>query len=167
MATTCSGVLRVSFEANTQKDYGITDSKVVDSINESTPYTLATTVVDMLYHDDGVLDVVPTVVDLDLQAILNAFGDAITLTKVMGLLIKNNATPATGSSILVGGAVADEWTTPWGAAGDKIHVPPGGVLFLIAPAGITVGAADNQLRLVNDKDGAGTIAYEIFIIGAQ
>ncbi|HLA83830.1 MAG TPA: hypothetical protein VJL29_03470, partial [Thermoguttaceae bacterium] len=55
----------------------------------------------------------------------NVFGHAITivLAKVKALLIVNKNTSGSGH-LLLGGAAADEWYAPLGAAGERVKIMP-------------------------------------------
>lgn len=104
--------------------------------------------------------------DLDLAGgISDAFGAALTLTKVKALLIKAAATNV--NDVVVGGAASNQFLTPFGAGTDKVKVKPGGTLVLIAPDatgyGVTAGTGD-LLRVANSGAGS-TVTYDIVIVG--
>jgi len=106
--------------------------------------------------------------DLDLAGgavLIDAFGTALALTEVVAIYIEADSTNT--NNVLVGGAAANGFTTPFGAATDRIVVRPGGAALLIAPDAtayaVAAGTGD-LLRVANS--GAGTsVKYRIIIIG--
>jgi hypothetical protein len=83
------------------------------------------------------------------------------LATVRALVVVNQSTgPA---RLVVGGAASDEWSAPFGAAGDKLVLPPDAVLVLAAPrAGWPVDAARCKLRLAAT---GGAATYSIAVVG--
>ena len=101
---------------------------------------------------------------LDLAGILlDAFGDAVDLAKVRGIIIENTST-VSGEKLTVGNAAANTWVGPFGAAAHTLDIEPGGVLWLWSPVdgyAVTAGTGD-QLKI---DAGAATITYRIIIVG--
>lgn len=117
---------------------------------------------DKQWHDQRTV-AASTNDDIELDAVVDAFGDALAVAKVKMLFIKNNSTTQT---LTVGAAATNPWQGPFGATNDTIAVPPSGCLVLFNGAGWTVtsGSAD-QLRIAN---GAGSAAvYDIVLWGAS
>jgi hypothetical protein len=106
--------------------------------------------------------------DLDLAgSLVDAFGATITFARVKGLYIA--AAAANVNDVVVGGAAANQFFTPFGSATDKLKVRSGGVLLLAATDAtayaVTAGTGD-LLRVANS--GAGTsVNYDIVIVGAS
>lgn len=103
---------------------------------------------------------------LDLSGgLTDALGLALVLTKVKAIMI--HAASANVNDVVVGGAAANGFITPFGDATDKVNVKPGGTLLLIAPdaTGYAVVAGTGDLLKVANS-GAGTaVDYDIVIIG--
>ena len=102
--------------------------------------------------------------ELDLSGTLtNAFGDTIAFTGVKALYIKNNSSVDT---LTVGDAAATPWEPFFGATGETLQIPPGGMLLLTAPSAggwpVTGGSAD-KLKITNGAGGSTT--YRIIILG--
>ena len=103
-------------------------------------------------------------VTLDLTALHRTIlGDdhVLTLLKVKALLIVNHN--AAGGSLVVGGAAANEWSAPFGAAGDQLVVPPDSPLLIgNRTAGWPVDSAHRNLKLAA---AGGAVTYSIAILG--
>jgi hypothetical protein len=103
---------------------------------------------------------------LDLAALPQPlFGGTLTLSLVgvRAILIVNKGTG--DGFLLVGGAAADPWYAPLGAADDRVKVMPGGALLLAAPRdGWAV--EPNQARLLIAASG-GNVTYDIAILGSM
>jgi hypothetical protein len=92
------------------------------------------------------------------------FGDTIcvSLLKVKAILIVNKSGGGSGY-LLVGGAAADEWHAPFGAAGDTVKVMPGAGLLLSHPRdGWSVEAGANQLKIAAVGD---AVLFDVAILG--
>jgi hypothetical protein len=92
------------------------------------------------------------------------FGDSVyvSLLAVKAILIVNRGAGDAGY-LVVGGAAADEWHAPFGAAGDTVKVPPGGALLLSSPRdGWDVQAGANQLKIAAVGD---AVLFDIAILG--
>lgn len=105
--------------------------------------------------------------DLDLNGttLLDAFGTALALTKVKGLIIV--AAPGNTNDVVVGGASSNGFIAPFGSATDKIKVQPGGMLVLVTPsaAGYAVTAATADLLRIANGGGTTGVTYTIIVIG--
>jgi len=101
---------------------------------------------------------------LDLAALARTvLGDLnhVGFVAVKALLAINHS-PG-GGSLLVGGAETEAWSGPFGAAGDRVHVPPGSPLLVAnRGAGWAVDAANRNLRLAAV---GGDVVYSIAILG--
>lgn len=104
--------------------------------------------------------------DLDLNNLLSDLtGDPTPFIKVKTILVYAPDTNA--HDLLVGGAAANAFASPFAASTNKVTVQPGGILLLWAPnAGylVTPGTAD-ILRLAN-AGAVSTIDYHAAILGA-
>jgi len=104
--------------------------------------------------------------DLDLSGVLlDAFGNALSFTKIKALIIQADA--ANVNDVVVGGATSNGAFPFFGASTERVKVKPGGVVAFIAPDvngyAITAGTAD-LLKVLNG--GAGTsVIYTIAIVG--
>lgn len=106
--------------------------------------------------------------DLDLNgtALVDAFGNALALTKGKVLIV--TADVGNVNDVVVGGAASNAWATMFGSATDKVKVRPGGFLVLADPSagGYTVTPTTGDLLRIGNG-GAGTpVTYTIEIFGA-
>ncbi len=104
---------------------------------------------------------------LDLAGTLtNAFGAVVTFTRVKALLVFAAATNM--NDVIVGGAGANGFATPFGAAAHTVRVKPGGCFMLTAPDvngyAVTAGTGD-LLQVTNGAAGSG-VTYDVIVIGA-
>lgn len=105
--------------------------------------------------------------ELDLAGgLTDAFGNAITFTKIKAIII--SAAAANGGDIEVGGSAANGFNDWVGAGGDFIKVKPGGAFAIVAPdlAGYAVTAGTGDLLKINNAD-ANPATYDITIIGVE
>ncbi len=104
--------------------------------------------------------------NLDLAGGLNdAFGNALTFTKVKALIVI--AAAANANDVLVGGAASNGFITPFGDATDVIKVKPGGALMMIAPdaTGLAVTAGTGDILKVANSAGGTSVTYTIIVVG--
>lgn len=104
--------------------------------------------------------------NLDLAAtLLDAFGVAITFTKVKALIIKASA--ANTNDVVVGGHATAACFSFFGAATHTMKVKPGGMIALVAPDanGYAVTAATADMLTVTNSAGGTSITYDVIIIG--
>jgi len=103
--------------------------------------------------------------NLDLAGVLvDAFGGILTFSALKLMYFKNKSATNT---LVIGGAATLGFIAPFGAATDKIIIPPLGRLFLDAPlAGMlaTAGSAD-LLRIARGTTDAGDVLYDVVLIG--
>jgi hypothetical protein len=101
---------------------------------------------------------------LDLTALArSALGGtlATTLQSVRGMLVTNESTSL--GKLIVGGAGGAAWSAPFGADGDSLELPPGGMLLLSAPLdGWPVNDGNRLLRLAAPD---GPVHYAIALVG--
>lgn len=121
--------------------------------------------INQVYVDKNTLAASATV-DVDLAGgLVNALGQTLTLTRVKAIIVK--ADPANTNDVVIGGAPANAFIGPFGAATHTINVKPGGVVALIAPdaaAYPVVAGTGDLLRFTNG--GAGTsVNYDLMILG--
>lgn len=121
---------------------------------------------DLLFSDRRVL-AATTAESLDLVgSLVNVFKSVLSYARIKALLIFSAATnPA---DLEVGGAAANAFLSPFGAANDVVKVRPGGVLLLVAPdaAGYVVTAGTADLLKVNNA-GAAPATYDVVVVGAS
>lgn len=106
--------------------------------------------------------------NLDLAGSLtNFFGETITFARIKAISIEL-LTTTTSTSIEVGGAAANQFVGPFGAANDTVEVLNGGALAMFSAGAtgwtVTAGTGD-QLKILNN-DGANTATYRITLYGA-
>lgn len=104
--------------------------------------------------------------NLDLAGVLlDAFGAAITFTKVKAIVIFAYA--ANTNDVVVGGVGANGFVSPFGSNADKVNVKPGGIFVLIAPDinGYAVTATTADLLKVANSGAGTSVTYDIVIMG--
>lgn len=121
---------------------------------------------DILYVDERAF-ASSTADPIDLAGVLaNAFGQTITAAEIVGLVIINTSKAGVRNTVTLSvGAGSNPWFTMFGATGDVIKVPPGGVFTLFAPdaSGLgTVTAGTGDILTVTPGAAAG--AYQIAIL---
>lgn len=96
----------------------------------------------------------------------DSLGQAVSLTKVKQLAIRNKATAADAILEVGGEGSSDAWVSPFEDAFATVKVGPGGILFLSNPsaAGYAVGSTNKLLRIANGS--AASASYEIIVVGA-
>lgn len=105
--------------------------------------------------------------DLDLSGTLeNALGEAAVFAKVKAILVR--AASGNTNNVVIGPAAANGFTGPFGAATDRVAIPPGGAFLVAAPsAGWAVTAGTGDLLNVANS-GAGTaVEYDIIVVGTS
>lgn len=168
MADTLSGSFAVSVTWLYQNSLDLStpvDSKTLKYSDDFTDGTGADQA-DVIWHDQRTVSASSND-DLDLAGSLtNSFGATVTFAKVKGIYIQNTNTTA-GDIITVGGEGSNEFSTPFGADGDKVKIGPGGVFALYDPSAaayaVTAGT-DDKLR-ISETGGANAAVYNIVIIG--
>lgn len=96
---------------------------------------------------------------------LTGISGIIVFTKIRVLIIKNLNTTS-GQDLLVGGAAATAWEKFVGdVVGGKISVPASGILVMQAP--IDGWAVDNTHKLLKLDAVAGTVSFEMQVVGVK
>ena len=121
---------------------------------------------DLIFADQRALGASGTE-NLDLAGGLSSpAGDTLTFVKVKGIYVR--AAAANGGNIVVGGAASNAFQGPFAATNDKLNIPAGGYVELVAPvAGWTVTPGTGDLLLIANDDGAAGATYDIVIIGTS
>lgn len=104
--------------------------------------------------------------DLDLAgSLINALGQTLTFTKIRGILVR--AASANVNNVVVGGAAANQFATPFGAVAHTVVVRPGGLLALIAndATGYAVTAGTGDILRVANSGAGSSVVYDIVLIG--
>lgn len=120
-----------------------------------------------LFHDTRTLTDAASE-DLDLSGVLlDAFGTVLAFTRVIALLVRNKGA---ASSLLIGGAVANGFLTPFGDATDKIRLRPLGFLVLsgqdATAYAVTPGTGD-LLKFEHGGEDPADLDYDVMILGSQ
>lgn len=105
---------------------------------------------------------------LDLAGgLTDAFGTSLTFTKIKLIYVQNTNTTVGDNIKIV--RPASNGLVVFGAAGDFITLPPGGVFLWYTPAaaGVTVTAATGDLLDITETGGANSNVYRIMIIGTD
>jgi hypothetical protein len=99
---------------------------------------------------------------LDDSSLSDAFGTAIAMTKLKGLMIRNNSSDA---NLEIGGAAA----TVLGLfkdVSDILVLPPGGLFVFTAPDANGVDCSTNaDLKIAHDGSGTSSLTYDIAVWG--
>lgn len=108
--------------------------------------------------------------DIDLTALEDGFGDAISFTTVYQVYVQNVDTDS-GDDLLVGGAGAanDAWNAPFNGDDDaQVLLGPEGKWFIDNPAdGWAVEAGSKVLRVEHSGGTGGSRTYNIVIVGTS
>jgi hypothetical protein len=103
--------------------------------------------------------------DLDLAgALLDAFGNTLTFTKIKAIYIR--AADANTNSVIIKPAAANGFLGPFANAAHTQTLPPGGVWQVEAPVNgwaVTAGTGD-KINIANSAAGT-SVTYDIEIIG--
>lgn len=103
---------------------------------------------------------------LDLAGgLTDPFGAALTFAKIKGLFLFSLTENA--NNIIVGAAASNAWAGPFGATTHTVTVQPGGLLAIVAPKtgwAVTAGTGD-LLKIANAA--AGSIDYDLVLIGTS
>lgn len=112
-------------------------------------------------EDQSLAEGASTTVDLtDLKRTIFGAPHNLALTAVKALLVLN--TTAAGE-LLVGAAAADPWWGPFGAATDRLRVPPDSALLLVnRQSGWPVDGDNRNLKLA--ASGA-DVTYSVALVG--
>ena len=154
---TLTGQYVDSADLNSQR--GVLSLVTEDSLATGTAVEQA----NALWYDTRTL--AATAENLDLAGgVTDAFGDALTFTKIKKLLIRNNNTTS-GQVLIVGPATASGITTIWGTvttSGETIGA--NGVMMKANPtAGFAITSATADLLRLDA--GTCTVVYDIVVIG--
>lgn len=106
--------------------------------------------------------------DLDLAGgtLIDPLGAPVTFAKIRAIIVK--AAVGNTNNVVIGGAAANAFVGPLGAANNTVAVPPGGAYKVSSPKAswpVTPGT-DDLLRIANS--GAGTsVQYDLILIGTS
>ncbi len=102
--------------------------------------------------------------DLDLSGVLtDAFGATFTATEVMAIVVE--AASGNTNNVVIGGASANHFVGPFGAAAHTLAVKPGQYLALIDNQGWAVTAGTGDLLKVANSSSGTPVTYTITVIG--
>jgi len=95
---------------------------------------------------------------------LKSLGSSVNFAKVTGVIIRNRSTTA-GDILHVGPALSNPFLGPWVDASDMNVIGPEGVAVFQNDTGWTVtGGSADTIQIV-ETGGAGSVKYDIFILG--
>lgn len=104
--------------------------------------------------------------NLDLAGVLlDAFGNAITFTKIKAVIVAADA--ANVNDVVIGNHATAAWFPMFGAATHTFKVKPGGMLAFTAPDvnGLAVTATTADMLMVANGGAGTSVTYTIIIIG--
>jgi hypothetical protein len=104
--------------------------------------------------------------DLDGGALLDPFGVALAFKRVKALVVC--AAAGNTNKVIVGGAAANAFVGPFGAANNTLAVDPGGSVLIASPtaAGWLVTAGTGDLLKIANGGAGSAVDYDIILIGA-
>jgi hypothetical protein len=105
--------------------------------------------------------------NLDLSGgLFDVFGVVLNFTKIKAILLI--PVEANTNDVILGGAAANAFVGPFGAADDTFSTPPGGVFHVVNPtaAGWPVTAGTGDILKVANAAGGTPVTYDIVIVGA-
>lgn len=161
--------LKLMLDALQQNTVGLQTVSGAVSRSPSVPLTtgVGANQADRIYSSSITLGASATS-DLDLSGVLlDIFGAAILFARIKAIICIADA--GNTNNVVLGGAAANQFVGPFGAAAHTIAVKPGGFLCNVAPdaAGwvVTAGTAD-IFRVGNS--GAGTsVLFDLILLGAS
>lgn len=166
MAVTAEIHARIAAHKTGANAYGGPDfNPVIDALYQLTDGTVADKA-DIVYAAErSFTSSTPDPIDLA-GVLTDAFGAAITAAEIVALMIINTTKAGVRNTVALSvGAGSNPWFGMFGATGDIIKIPPGGMLLLVAPDAngmgtITAATAD----ILNIAPGAAAGAYQIAIL---
>ena len=165
MAKIVTGKVRATLSAafSEAKDVGTVQSTPALSVNDVFTNGSGANKIEAVVYDTGSIAASGSA-DVDLAgALKDPAGDAVTLTKVKGFIVKNTST--TGDGITVGGTFAS-WLA---AGGDAVKVMPGGSIVVSNPTAdgyaVTAGSAD--VMTLTNLDSVNAQTYEVEVLGEE
>lgn len=123
---------------------------------------------NFVWRDRRTVTLATTTDDIDLSAIVDGFGNAISTLKIKSLLIVNRATTS-GEDILVGGAASGAISSLLnGSQTAQETIKAGGAKAWYAPLdGYTVIPGSEDTLRITHNGSAGDIQYDIIISGTH
>lgn len=121
---------------------------------------------DILYMDERTF-LASTAVDFDLFGVLTeAFGSVINAAEIVAVIILNESKAGVRNTVTLSvGAGSAPWFGMFGATGDVIKVPPGGMVACVAPDAAGYGAVTaTTADLLTVTPGAAAGAFQIAIL---
>jgi hypothetical protein len=103
---------------------------------------------------------------LDLTAgLMDAFNKPIVFAEIVAILITTDAENT--DNLEIGAAASEAWTGIFGAATDKIKLPPGGMFAISSPGDPGIGAVDGTSNTLQLKNASATesCSFQIAIVG--
>ncbi|MEK9751743.1 MAG: hypothetical protein VW338_00830 [Rhodospirillaceae bacterium] len=122
---------------------------------------------DLLFADERSINASSSEnLDLTGGSLEDGTGAALVFAKVKAILI--HADDGNTNNVVVGNAAANPFVGPFDDGTATVAIPPGGFLFLAAPAGGWTVSTDSADILKVANSGAGTaVTYRIYIIGTS
>lgn len=102
--------------------------------------------------------------DLNLDALVDAFGNTIVGTKIKALAVQ--AASANTNDVVIGGAASNQLATLFGDVSDTIKVKPGGLFLVVAPnaTGYAITASTGDLLKIANSSSGSSVSYTIAIL---
>lgn len=118
---------------------------------------------DQFWSDTSTAAGTTVAIDLANAATLNAFGEALSLTKLKGFAIKAGSSNTVDIEVTMpSGGV------PWcKTAADAVLLKPDGLLVYVAPSAAAVAVSAGSTDLIHLTAASGTAAYDIVIWGVE
>lgn len=157
---------RLSARQTGSNEFGGPDfTPVVDKLYQLVNGTLADQC-DILWVDERTF-AVSTADPIDLYGVLtSAFGATLNMAEIVAVVIIAESIAGVRTTVTLSvGAGSAPWFGMFGATGDVIKVPPGGMLVLVAPDAAGLGAVTpTTADTLTITPGAATGTYQIAIL---
>jgi len=164
----------INLQINTQLAKALDMSSAADALSQVIKaFTISDgtgiNAANQIWHDERSLNTATSETINVYNPGVNALGDANAMVKVKAVIIHNKSATA-GEKLKLGGeGTANAWSAPFDSSNTaKVICGPDGTIALVDPsaAGYVAGSSSNNLLKIENV-GAGTITYQIFIIGAN
>lgn len=161
-----SGSVAVRLGITGSKSIGSADIKSVSSFTETVQISNGSGAnqANLLYQEETQLaDAANVERDLNDGSLTDAFGDAVAMTILRALYIKNSSADA---SLLIGGSAATQLGL-FADGSDILKLRPGGMLLVTAPdaTGVAV-TGSGDLKLTHDGTGSDPLTFELIALGS-
>lgn len=159
--------ISIALDIDLRKTVGLVEGKAPLQLTKKFTFSHGTGVnqIDLVWTSDAAAAVTSgTPVSIDLAgSLVDPLGTAVVFAKIVGIIILNDGSAATG--ILEVGGGSNAFASWLGATGDTVKIGPGGSHVFLNPSlaayAVTAGTGD----LLQLASASGTVPYRVIIIG--